>query len=133
MENTRRLKNVSLRNSLNNGRKLLFISIHCTTWQINESTLPLPNARSGSIKPTTLPLWTDGVRALSFNFVSCHSEELGLHNIAIVFILKKGKTVEEIADDLEENIEVVKQIYGNINAVGINKNLEVIIEQLTMK
>ena len=47
--------------------------------------------------------------------------------------LKKGKTVEEIADDLEENIEVVKQIYGNINAVGINKNLEVIIEQLTMK
>ena len=106
---------------------------HCATWQINESTLPLPNACSGSIKPTTLPLWTDGVRALSFNFVSCHSEELGLHNIAIVFILKKGKTVEEIADDLEENIEVVKQIYGNINAVGINKNLEVIIEQLTMK
>ena len=47
--------------------------------------------------------------------------------------IKKGKTVEEIADDLEENIEVVKQIYGNINAVGINKNLEVIIEQLTMK
>ncbi len=47
--------------------------------------------------------------------------------------IKKGKTVEEIADDLEENIEVVKQICGNINAVGINKNLEVIIEQLTMK
>ncbi len=47
--------------------------------------------------------------------------------------IKRGKTVEEIADDLEENIEVVKQIYGNINAVGINKNLEVIIEQLTMK
>ena len=47
--------------------------------------------------------------------------------------MKRGKTVEEIADDLEENIEVVKQIYGNINAVGINKNLEVIIEQLTMK
>jgi predicted transposase YdaD len=47
--------------------------------------------------------------------------------------IKKGKTVEEIAGDLEENIEVVKQIYGNINAVGINKNLEVIIEQLTMK
>ena len=47
--------------------------------------------------------------------------------------IKRGKTVEEIADDLEENIEVVKQIYGDINAVGINKNLEVIIEQLTMK
>jgi len=47
--------------------------------------------------------------------------------------MKRGKTVEEIADDLEENIEVVKQIYGDINAVGINKNLEVIIEQLTMK
>ena len=47
--------------------------------------------------------------------------------------IKRGKSVEEIADDLEENIEVVKQIYGNINAVGINKNLEVIIEQLTMK
>ena len=47
--------------------------------------------------------------------------------------IKRGKSVEEIADDLEENIEVVKQIYGDINAVGINKNLEVIIEQLTMK
>ena len=47
--------------------------------------------------------------------------------------IKRGKTVEEIADDLEENIEVVKQIYGDINAVGINKNLEVIIEQLIMK
>ena len=47
--------------------------------------------------------------------------------------IKRGKSVEEIADDLEENIEVVKQIYGNINAIGINKNLEVIIEQLTMK
>ena len=71
MENTRRLKNVSLRNSLNNGRQLLFISTHCATWQINESTLPLPNACSGSIKPTTLPLWTDGSTALSYKVFSC--------------------------------------------------------------
>ena len=91
MENTRKLKNVSLRNSLNNGRQLLFISTHCATWQINESTLPLPNARSGSIKPTTLPWWTDGVRALSSNFVSCHSEEINFHNITIVFIFSHYK------------------------------------------
>lgn len=43
-----------------------------------ESTLPLRLARSGPIKPTTLPLWTDGFTALSYkvikvaeNVVSC--------------------------------------------------------------
>ena len=39
--------------------------------QFNESTLPLLPPRSGSIKPTSLPWWTDGFQALSFKFEYC--------------------------------------------------------------
>ncbi len=37
-----------------------------------ESTLPLPSARSGYIKPTSLPLLTDGFRALSLIHIFSH-------------------------------------------------------------
>ena len=42
--------------------------------------------------------------------------------------IKKGKTVEEIADDLEEDIEVINPIFNEIEKVGLDKSLEEIIE-----
>ena len=42
--------------------------------------------------------------------------------------IKRGKTVEEIADDLEEDIEVINPIFNEIEKVGLDKSLEEIIE-----
>ena len=37
--------------------------------------------------------------------------------------MKRGKTVEEIADDLEEDIEVINPIFNEIEKVGLDKSL----------
>ena len=42
--------------------------------------------------------------------------------------MKRGKTVEEIADDLEEDIEVINPIFNEIEKVGLDKSLEEIIK-----
>ena len=42
--------------------------------------------------------------------------------------MKRGKTVEEIADDLEEDIEVINPIFNEIEKVGLDKSLEEIME-----
>ena len=42
--------------------------------------------------------------------------------------IKRGKTVEEIADDLEEDIEVINPIFNEIEKVGLDKSLEEIIK-----
>ena len=42
--------------------------------------------------------------------------------------IKRGKTVEEIADDLEEDIEVINPIFNEIEKVGLDKSLEEIME-----
>ena len=43
--------------------------------------------------------------------------------------MKRGKTVEEIADDLEEDIEVINPIFNEIEKVGLDKSLEEIIKK----
>ena len=43
--------------------------------------------------------------------------------------MKRGKTVEEIADDLEEDIEVINPIFNEIEKVGLDKCLEEIIKK----
>jgi len=51
-----------------------------------ESTLPLPSARSGYIKPTSLPLLTDGFRALSLIHIFSHWDiqiRMGKHSFVI--------------------------------------------------
>ena len=42
--------------------------------------------------------------------------------------IKRGKTVEEIADDLEEDIEVINPIFNEIEKLGLDKSLEEIME-----
>ena len=42
--------------------------------------------------------------------------------------IKRGKTVEEIADDLEEDIEVINTIFNEIEKLGLDKSLEEIME-----
>ena len=42
--------------------------------------------------------------------------------------IKRGKSVEEIADDLEEDIEVINPIFNEIEKVGLDKSLEEIIK-----
>ena len=42
--------------------------------------------------------------------------------------MKRGKTVEEIADDLEEDIEVINPIFNEIEKLGLDKSLEEIME-----
>ena len=42
--------------------------------------------------------------------------------------IKRGKPVEEIADDLEEDIEVINPIFNEIEKVGLDKSLEEIIK-----
>ena len=42
--------------------------------------------------------------------------------------IKRGKTVEEIADELEEDIEVINPIFNEIEKVGLDKSLEEIIK-----
>ena len=42
--------------------------------------------------------------------------------------MKRGKNVEEIADDLEEDIEVINPIFNEIEKVGLDKSLEEIIK-----
>ena len=44
--------------------------------------------------------------------------------------IKRGKTIEEIADELEEEQSIVKPIYDAINEQGLNKKPEEIIELL---
>ena len=43
--------------------------------------------------------------------------------------IKRGKSVEEIADDLEEDIEVINPIFNEIEKVGLDKSLEEIIKK----
>ena len=43
--------------------------------------------------------------------------------------MKRGKTVEEIADDLEEDIEVINPIFNEIEKLGLDKSLEEIIKK----
>lgn len=47
--------------------------------------------------------------------------------------MKRGKTVEEIADDLEEDIEVINPIFNEIEKVGLDKSLEEIIKKVKVK
>ena len=47
--------------------------------------------------------------------------------------IKRGKTVEEIADDLEEDIEVINPIFNEIEKVGLDKSLEEIIKKVKVK
>ena len=42
--------------------------------------------------------------------------------------IKRGKSVEEIADDLEEDIEVINPIFNEIEKLGVDKSLEEIME-----
>ena len=42
--------------------------------------------------------------------------------------IKRGKSVEEIADDLEEDIEVINPIFNEIEKLGLDKSLEEIME-----
>ena len=47
--------------------------------------------------------------------------------------MKRGKTVEEIADDLGEDIEVINPIFNEIEKVGLDKSLEEIIKKVKVK
>ena len=47
--------------------------------------------------------------------------------------IKRGKSVEEIADDLEEDIEVINPIFNEIEKVGLDKSLEEIIKKVKVK
>ena len=47
--------------------------------------------------------------------------------------MKRGKNVEEIADDLEEDIEVINPIFNEIEKVGLDKSLEEIMEHFEWK
>ncbi|RGF53021.1 hypothetical protein DW006_00935 [Eubacterium sp. AF36-5BH] len=42
--------------------------------------------------------------------------------------IKRGKSVEEIADDWEEDIEVINSIFNEIEKLGLDKSLEEIME-----
>ena len=47
--------------------------------------------------------------------------------------IKRGKSVEEIADDLEEDIEVINPIFNEIEKLGLDKSLEEIIKKVKVK
>ena len=85
-------------------------------------------------KQTLENTYNDGVevgKEKGIEIVKAQGIEFGERRKLIEMVYKKikrGKTVEEIADDLEEDIEVINPIFNEIEKVGLDKSLEEIIK-----